>query len=92
MAAPISAAVQDKFTQTAEFICAELVTSEVTELYTLQVSALRQHAAAAFLDTFPCVTRSAVVSVPARSVTWATRGWNEPTGSWKTPTRLAPSR
>jgi AraC-like DNA-binding protein len=53
MASPLSAAAQDKFTQTAEFLCAELVTSEVTELYTLQVAALRQHAAAAFLDTFP---------------------------------------
>jgi AraC-like DNA-binding protein len=53
MAPPVSAAAQDRFARTAEFVCAELVTSEVTELYTLQAEALAQHTAAAFLDTFP---------------------------------------
>lgn len=53
MAPPVSATAEQRFVRTAEFICAELVTSEITEMYPLQAAELTRHAAAAFLDTFP---------------------------------------
>lgn len=53
MAPPVSSAVQDRFARTAEFVYAELVASEVTEMYTLQLAALARQTAAAFLETFP---------------------------------------
>jgi AraC-like DNA-binding protein len=53
MAPPVSAAQQKRFAAMAEFICAELVTSEITEIYSLQAAELTRQAAGAFLDTFP---------------------------------------
>jgi AraC-like DNA-binding protein len=67
MTPPVSSAAQDKFVRTAEFVFAELVASEVTEMYTLQVAALAQQTAAAFLGTFP--------SNATTTAHQAVRGW-----------------
>ena len=56
--APVSAARQRRFTQTAEFICGQLVTSRATGMHPLIVPELTRVAAAAFLETFPNTTMS----------------------------------
>jgi AraC-like DNA-binding protein len=74
MAPPLSAAQQHRFARTAEFVCAELVTREASEISALQVAALTRQTAAAFLGTFPSnVTATGYQAGPGWVATAAVR-------------------
>lgn len=57
--APVSAAAQPAFAETAEFICGQLVRSRTTGISPLLAQELTRLAAAAFLVTFPNTTMTA---------------------------------
>ena len=57
--APVSAARQETFARTVDFICDELVTSAITEIEPLLAQELTRLAAAAMLETFPNTTMTA---------------------------------
>src|SRR6202012_2866477 len=51
MTPPFPPARPATFARTAAYLCGELVTSEVTEMYALQLATLTRQTAAAFLET-----------------------------------------
>jgi AraC-like DNA-binding protein len=57
--APVSAARQDTFGKTVDFIYGQLVTSAITEIEPLHAQELTRLAAAAMLETFPNTTMTA---------------------------------
>jgi AraC-like DNA-binding protein len=57
--APVSAARQETFGRTVDFICDQLVTSAITEIEPLLAQELTRRAAVAMLETFPNTTMTA---------------------------------